>query len=149
MNDFLDEDEARIAAVLLPGKKIKELPDVALEHLQTYSEFLKKKLPKDLLLTGRESVGYFSWEEEFELNDSNDEEYEILRKQRASCRDEFLLIEVKGIDPEHNIVVIVSRVTDHKIFEIPLHDLAVCPPEEYFIIEDYGMWIANYNGVWA
>lgn len=146
MSVFLDEDEARVAAILFPGKKIKELPDVALKYLQTYSEFLKKKLPKGLLLTGRESVGYFSWEEEFELEDSSDEEYETLRKQRASCLDEFVLIEVMGVDPGHNILVKVSRVTDHKIFEIPLHDLAVCPPEEYFIIEDYSMWIANYNG---
>lgn len=146
MSIFLDEDEARVAAILFPGKKIKELPDVALKYLQTYSEFLKKKLPKGLLLTRRESVGYFSWEEEFELEDSSDEEYETLRKQRASCLDEFVLIEVMGVDPGHNILVKVSRVTDHKIFEIPLHDLAVCPPEEYFIIEDYSMWIANYNG---
>jgi len=150
MSDFLDEEETRIAAILFPGKKVKELPDVTLKHLQTYSEYLKKKLPKGLLLTGRESVGYFDWEESFEWDDDrHNKEYEKLRKERASYRDKFLFMEVKMIDPEDNIVVTVSRVTDQKIFDIPLHDLAVCPSEEFSIVDDYGFWVVNYEGAWV
>jgi len=148
IDDFeLDEDEQRIANILVPGKKIEDLPDVSFEMLEKYYQFLSQKLPGNLLLTGQESLGYFAWEEKFDLGYGTQEEYDQLRKQNASYHDKFQLIKFKNIDSIYGIMVAVLRISDNKKFDIPLADLEACDENsnEHVLIGDYSMWFDNYR----
>ena len=148
MDDFeCDDDEKRIANILVPGQKIDDLPDVSLEMLETYYQYLSQKLPLGLLLTGQESLGYFAWEEKFDWGYGSKKEYHRLKKQKASYHDKFKFIELKNIDSIYGIIAAVSRRTDHKKFDIPLADLEACDENsnEYVLLEDYSMWFVNYN----
>lgn len=129
MEDFeLDDDERRVANILVPGQKIEDLPDVSWEMLEKYYQYLSQKLPGDLLLTGQESLGYFAWEEKFEWGYGSKKEYNQLKKQQASYHDKFKLVALQNIDPVYGIVAAVLRITDNKKFDIPLADLEVgCP----------------------
>jgi len=147
----LDDDEKRIASILVPDQNIADLPDVSLEMLEKYYQYLSQKLPDNLLLTGQESLGYFAWEEKFDWGYGSEKEYDQLKKQRASYHDRFKLIELKNIDSTHGIVAAVLRINDNKKFDIPLADLEVCNEnsDEYVLLEDYSMWFVNYNGEWS
>jgi hypothetical protein len=148
--DF-EDDEKRIADILLPGQKIEDLPDVSLEMLEKYFQYLSMNLPNDLLLTGQESLGYFAWEEKFDFGYGSQKEYDQLRKQKASYHDKFKLLKLKNIDPGYGIIAAVSRISDNKKFDIPVVDLEACDENstEYVLLEDYSMWFANYNGEWS
>lgn len=147
MEDFeLDDDERRVANILVPGQKIEDLPDVSWEMLEKYYQYLSQKLPGDLLLTGQESLGYFAWEEKFEWGYGSKKEYNQLKKQQASYHDKFKLVALQNIDPVYGIVAAVLRITDNKKFDIPLADLEACDENsnEYVLLEDYSMWFVNY-----
>ena len=80
-DDYFDEQDLRVINILAPGreKELEDVPDVNQETLQSYASFLKNNLPEKFQLTGRESLGYFSWEERFEWGYSNQSEYKQLR----------------------------------------------------------------------
>ena len=142
----LDEDEKRVANILMPGQKVEELPEVTWELLEKYYQYLSEKLPAGLLLTGQESLGYFSWEERFDWGYGSPQEHEQLRKKQASYHDTFKLVRLKKIDPVYGIVVSVSRVDDYKEFDIPLADLESRKKSpQRTLIDDYSMWFVNYN----
>jgi len=154
MNEFeveFEEDEKRIADILAPGQKIEDLPDVSIEMLETYYQYLARNLPCGLLLTGQDAVGYFDWEEIFDFGYGSKNEYKRLKKYKASCYDKFKLIELKNIEPSHGIVVTVSRISDNKKFNIPLADLEVWDQDSngYVLVDDYVIWFVNYNGEWV
>lgn len=146
----LDDDEKRVAGILVPGQSIEDLPDVSLEMLEKYFQYLSQNLPSDLLLTGQESLGYFAWEEKFDWAYGSENEHKKLRKKRASYHDQFKLINLKSIDQNYGIIVTVSRTSDDKNFDIPLVDLEACDENsnEHVLVEDYSMWFVNYNGEW-
>lgn len=143
----LDDDEKRIAEILVPGQKIDELPDVSWEMLEKYYHYIKNKLPEGMLLTGQDSLGYFSWEERFEWGHGSEKEREQCRQHQASYQDTFTLLGLKNIDITVGIVATVLRGTDNKKFEIPLVDLVACKPtsRESVLLDDYSIWFINYS----
>lgn len=149
--DDFEESEKRIADILVLGERIEDLPDVSLEMLEKYFQYLSQNLPDNLLLTGQESMGHFAWEEKFDFGYGSQKEYDQLRKQKASYHDKFKLLRLKNIDPSFGIIAAVSRISDNKKFDIPLADLEACDENaiEYVVLEDYSMWFVNYNGEWV
>jgi len=150
VDDVIDfeDDEKRIADILVPGQKIEDLPDVSLEMLEKYFQYLSQNVKGNLLLTGQESMGYFAWEEKFDFGYGSQKEYDQLRKQKASYHDKFKLLRLKNIDPSYGIIAAVSRISDNKKFDIPLADLEACDENttEYMLLDDYSMWFVNYHG---
>jgi hypothetical protein len=62
MSDY-DEQSSRIKSVF----NLAEIPEVTEANLENYFGWLKRKLTFPLILTGVESMGYFSWEERYEF----------------------------------------------------------------------------------
>lgn len=143
----IDDDERRIMGILSPDKELDELPFVTAETLAMYHQFLVKHLTENILLTGRESAGYFSWEEKYEFGGGNEVEYKKLLHTKASYQETFQLIALSSVDDEWGSIAQVLRVRDKKKFDVPLADLEVCKKTEteWRIVEDYGMWMTNYQ----
>src|SRR5271163_8098 len=121
-----DDDFERICAILMPNQSIDkeeedfEPPDVRPEMLSRYQEFLLPKLPAGLQLTGREDLGYFSWEEQFVWGDGNPKNYKAIKKNRASCDDKFLFIKLLEWNERFGLIAEVKRISDKQQFTIPL-----------------------------
>lgn len=146
-NDGFGDDEKRIADILVSGKKIEELPDVSLETLEIYHQYLSKNLSMNFLLTGQDSFGFFSWEEKFDWGYGSQKEHDKLRKKRASYHDQFVFLGLENIDLDFGIIAQTTRITDNKKFKIPLTDLKACNENtnERALLEDYSMWFVNYR----
>jgi hypothetical protein len=151
--DSKNEDE-RISAILIPDKPFEieddeyvELPESSLEMLSRYHDFLLSKLPTGLKMTGREDLGYFAWEENFSSGDSNTEEYKAIKEQFASCNDKFEFIQLSLLSEEFGLMAEVKRISDRKIFLIPLVDLDVCNRKisEHQLVDDYSSWFVNFG----
>lgn len=151
--DSKNEDE-RISFILLPDQNFEaekdeyvELPETSLEMLTRYYHFLLDKLPAGLKMTGREDLGYFAWEECFIWGDVNDEEYEALKKQYTSCDDQFEFIRLSSLSEEFGLTAEVKRISDQKIFLIPLVDLDGCKKKtgEHQLVSDYSSWFVNFG----
>ena len=146
--DFeIDEESLRLIEILAPGQLLEEPPMVSAKTLAVYFEFLKTKLHGGLLITGRESMGYFAWEEFFEWGQGDKKEYKKIKKEKASYQDEFKLFKLELDDGIYGIIARVIRIRDKKSFAIPLVDLEVCKDDlpEWEIVEDYSSWIVNFN----
>ncbi len=85
MSDF-GEQEQRIAGIL--GED--EVPEVTDRTLKKYLVYLQKNLEFPCYLTGIED---FSWEERYVFGDSNQKEYEKLKKTQPSYKDTFECID--------------------------------------------------------
>lgn len=146
---YWDEQDARIINILYPeqAETLDDLPEVNEATLQVYYEYLKTHLSKKCTVTGRESVGYFSWEERFEWGQGSQAEYKKLKKTRGSYQDKYQLLKLLTFNQRDGIIVAVRRSKDGAWFEIPLGDLEVVDESHasWQLIEDYGMWICNYN----
>jgi len=145
---FVDQ-ELRIIDIIAPGQatKLDDLPNVSDETLTLYFDYLVANVSQKCVLTGRESMGYFSWEERFEWGEENAVEYDKLQKERGSYEDVYQLLKFISIASRDGIIVNVLRTSDKKKFNIPLGDLEVVEEKHdaWRLIEDYGMWICNYN----
>ena len=76
-------------------------------------------------LTGSDD---FEWEEFYIIGPGSKKEHEQLRKTHASCLDNFELIDfVYDADGDEGIHAQVRRVSDKKIFILPLDYLKVKP----------------------
>ena len=87
---FLEEEEARIFKILCPGEEIEgleELPKANSLFLEKYKDYLKSNLPEKILMTGREDMGYFSWEEKYTWGGGSSKEHDCLKKEKGSFRD--------------------------------------------------------------
>ena len=140
-----DEQFDRINSVF----GLSEIPEVTGRNLGKYFEYLKERLVCPCLLTGIESMGYFSWEERFEFGYGNQREYQRLRKERGSYQENYELqtladAKVKG---DFDIFVIVRRVPDNKRFTIPLSELKAVDEasENYQLLHDYTVWYVNWR----
>ena len=69
MNEYNDPQFERIKAVF----NTQEIPCVTGETLHRYFEYLKENLTCPCMLTGIESIGYFSWEERFSFGHGSKE----------------------------------------------------------------------------
>jgi hypothetical protein len=118
---------------------------VSKENLDRFYDYLSEHLKYPCTLTGMED---FSWEEPYVLGVFDQEEYEQLKKKRASYTDHFTLIKLEDIiDDIKGIRVKVKRTSDKKFFVLPLWDLKTVyrKDQNHQIIDDYSYWMTNYR----
>ena len=142
--------DLRVINILAPGQAntLENVPYLDVGTIQKYYHYLDNTLEKGLQLTGRESMGYFEWEGCFEWADSEPREYKRLKKMKASYTDRYEFSSLILNISSENIIAKVVRVSDQKIFDIPLEDLEVCNKANSLmdILEDYSYWYVNFGG---
>ena len=146
MSDY-DERCARIQSVF----QLDEIPEVTEKHLVHYFQWLKRQLTFPCLLTGIESMGYFSWEERYEFGYGSPKEYEKTKKKLGSYQENYELKSLDnakiGGDWDSDILASVVRVSDKKQFTIPLSELQAVAEssENYQLLNDYTVWYVNWR----
>ncbi len=134
----LDAQDARVAAIT------GELhPRVSDEILSKYQDYLGGNLIKPCRLTGIED---FAWEEVYILGIGDDQEYNELKKIRPSYTDEFDFIGFEDpFDVNEGLFVRVRRVSDKKLFPLPLAELEAIDESSgnYQLLRDYTVWFVN------
>ena len=147
-DDYFDQQDLRVINIVAPGKakELEDVPTVNQGTIKKYFQYLSLNLDEGLLLTGRESLGYFAWEEAFEWEGAKDHAYNQLRKKNGSYEDKYLLQSLHEIVDGTVIMASVLREVDKKAFNIPLEDLEVCSRDsvEYELLEDYSYWVVNF-----
>lgn len=134
-----DEEEKRIFEVLNFGDL-----SVNNENIEKYYNFLNEKIQLPCILTGRED---FDWEESYVFDNCNNEEYDRLKKDKPSYTDSFEFISLNhDLDDYKGIYANVKRLSDSKLFLIPLWDLEVLDDNDpnFLIISDYSFWMTNH-----
>ncbi len=140
LDEEYDEPEIARIKVILNSNDL----EVNEDNLDILKNELKSKLPKDLLLTGREP---FSWEERYLFFEKNDKEYNNKRLTTASFKDSFKLMGFNNhLELPYGLFVRIQRTTDNKQFVLPLCDLKTkdenSPHSQ--LLKDYSSWITNY-----
>lgn len=141
---MVDIKAARIRIAKVFG--MEDAPEVSIsrESLLTYRSYLLSRLDKQTVLTGRED---FLWEEFYVFGPGDKEEYEHLKKQRASYTDEFELIDIleKTVE-DHDLAAKVKRLSDGKKFDIGLSWLTAKKKktEAYQLLDDFATWVVNW-----
>lgn len=139
-----DEQEQRILQVF----DAEEVPPVEADTLRTYFNYLKENLEVPCLLTGIESMGYFSWEERYEFGYGSKADYERLRQERGSYRDQYALETFEAtLDVDWDILVKVRRTSDGQRFTVPLSELKAVDEtaENSQLLNDYTVWFVNWH----
>jgi hypothetical protein len=134
-----EEFEDRIKTIL--ETKIIEVDE---PNLNRYLQYLKKNIQKPCYLTGTEE---FLWEEDYLFGEGSQKKYEKLKKTQPSYTDVFTLVKFsEALSDVDGLLAEVQRVSDKKIFVLPLADLEVTDENSpnYKLIEDYLMWFLNY-----
>lgn len=134
-----EEFEDRIKTIL--KTKIIEVDE---PNLNRYLQYLKKNIQKPCYLTGTEE---FLWEEDYLFGEGSQKKYENLKKTQPSYTDVFTLVKFsETLSDVDGLLVEVQRVSDKKMFVLPLADLEVTDENSpnYKLIEDYLMWFLNY-----
>ena len=155
------EQEARLAAAQADYAQQKlrlqaifaapddQIPLVTEETLQIYLQHLRDNLTVPCLLTGIESLGYFSWEERYSFGYGSQAEYQRLRQTEASFRDQYELKSFAAtVDLDwDDIVVAVSRTSDGRKYTIPLSELQAVDKSsaQYQYLHDYTVWRVNWQ----
>lgn len=136
----LDKQERRMARIL--GSK--SVPSVNKKTLKTYRDHLKGNLKFPCYLTGIED---FPWEERYVFGFGSKAEYKELKKTQPSYTDTFELLGLDEIDVDDGILADVKRVSDKKVFTLPLADLEATEEESknYQLLHDYSVWFVNYR----
>jgi hypothetical protein len=141
MSNKLDPQDTRIVGIL--GGTV--IPDVNTKTLNRYLLYLKEHLQSPCHLTGMED---FPWEEKYVFGYGSEDEYEELKKTKASYTDEFLLLKLED-DPSdfYGIMAKVRRLSDQKQFTLPLADLEATSEKSpnYELLDDYSVWFVNYR----
>ena len=144
MSDY-DEQSSRIKSVF----NLAEIPEVTEANLENYFGWLKRKLTFPLILTGVESMGYFSWEERYEFGYGKKKDYERLKKERGSYKESYELktLDKVKIEQDWDILVPVVRISDKRRFTIPLSELQAADEnsENYQLLNDYTVWYVNWR----
>lgn len=135
-----DEEENRIKGVLRSD-------DISVneKNLQQFFNYLKEKIKIPCILTGMEG---FDWEEPYLLGGWSKKEYEKLKKTNPSYTDTFEFLSlIDEYDDWKGIYASVKRLSDNKLFNIPLWDLKVVDKKNsnYLIISDFSSWMTNYR----
>lgn len=141
----VDEQLERIKAIF----NAAEVPSVTNSTLRQYFEYLKANLASPCMLTGIESLGYFSWEERFSFGYGRKSEYERLRREKGSYHEQYELrtLEDATVDEDWDILVKVERIPHRKRFTIPLSELQAVDKNSnnYQLLEDYSVWYVNWR----
>ena len=133
----MDADEKRIHSIL--GDDTGR----TMRNAERYREYLLKHLSLPIAITGRED---FPWEEPYVFGGWDKKEYQKLKKTNPSYTDVFELQALEAPGADEDIIAKARRISDGKLFEIGLSWLC-CQDEEseaYTLLEDYGVWHANY-----
>ncbi|EAW38362.1 hypothetical protein [Lyngbya sp. PCC 8106] len=134
-----EEFEDRIKTILKT-----QIIEVDEPNLNRYLQYLKKNIQKPCYLTGTEE---FLWEEDYLFGEGSQKKYENLKKTQPSYTDVFTLVKFsETLSDVDGLLVEVQRVSDKKMFVLPLADLEVTDENSpnYKLIEDYLMWFLNY-----
>ncbi|ERT04784.1 calcium binding family protein [Lyngbya aestuarii BL J] len=134
-----EEFEDRIKTIL--ETKIIEVDE---PNLNRYLQYLQKNIQKPCYLTGSEE---FLWEEDYLFGEGSQKKYEKLKKTQPSYTDVFTLVKFsETLSDVDGLLAEVQRVSDQKMFVLPLADLEVTDENSpnYKLIEDYLMWFLNY-----
>lgn len=139
MNEF-DEQHNRIVEALSEATT----PEVNLENLEKYRDFLEANIELPCYLTGIED---FDWEEFYIFGPGDEEEYEELKKTRPSHADIFEFIGFSEmLSDNRGIFADVQRKSDGKKFVLPLADLRATDnnSKNYQLLHDFSVWLINY-----
>lgn len=134
----MDEQDKRIQDILGSNH------DRNIQNALKYFDYLKKAIKRPCHLTGSED---FPWEERYVLGGWDQKEYEELKKDNPSYKDEYELVELlEPEDGDEEIFAKVKRMKDEKIFEIGLSWLKCTDSKHmnYQLINDYAVWHDNY-----
>ena len=138
-----DYESARIRIAKVFG--MAEAPEVGKKSLMIYRSYLLQHLDKEAILTGRED---FLWEEFYVFGPGDNEEYEELKKTRASYTDTFALIDIlEETIGRHDLIAKVKRLSDGKKFEIGLSWLTTKTKktDAYKVLDDFATWVVNWQ----
>jgi len=136
----VDEEEGRINEILKTDNN-----SVSVENLTKYYDYLKSNLTQPFILTGMED---FDWEEPYLLGGWDEKEYEQLKETNPSYTDFFEFIDlIEEFDDWKGIYAKVKRISDNKIFDIPLWDLKGVDETNpnFQIVSDFSSWMTNYQ----
>lgn len=142
--DYEDVDFAELEPKIisiLGSKKIQ----VNWLNLQKYLAYLNKSIHKPCILTGNQE---FEWEEYYIFGPGTKKQHQKQRQTKASYIDRFKLINlIKEISESQGIMAEVERLSDKKIFIIPLYQLEEAEPTtaNYELIDNYVTWFENYQ----
>jgi hypothetical protein len=136
----MDKAEKRIAKAL----GAQEVPKVDEGNLLKYRKYLLEQMDKGTVLTGRED---FPWEEEYVIGPGNRAEYERLKKENPSYKDDYKLIDISEEEIEENdLVAQVERLSDKKCFKIGLSWLTTKHKKikDFQPLDDFATWVVNW-----
>jgi hypothetical protein len=140
----IDDQFERIKAVFCTA----EIPAVTGATLHIYFEHLKANLTCPCMLTGIESIGYFGWEERFMFGYGTQVEYQRLRREKGSYKEQYELrtLEDATVDEDWDILAQVERIPHRKRFTIPLSELEAVDENSnnYQLLNDYTVWRVNW-----
>lgn len=151
-SDLVEEDEyqddqiARVMKIL--GVDDDEEAGVNEESLTIYFEHLKAHLDLPCRVTGIEDTGCFGWEEYYNFGPGSEREYKQLRKEYASFRDFYDILDFnEDWDEEEGLSVHVKRLSDQKAFTLTLADLKCTDKKSLSarLLDDYAVWFVNYH----
>lgn len=114
-------------------------------NLQKYLIYLNNSIKKPCILTGNQE---FAWEKCYILVPSLKKQHDKLRQTKASSMDRFKLIRlVPEISESEGIMAEVERLSDQKVFTLPLYQLEEAEPitANYELIDNYVTWFENYQ----
>lgn len=136
----MDKEEKRIAKAL----GAQEVPGVDEGNLLKYRKYLLEQMDKGTVLTGRED---FPWEEKYLIVPGNRAEYERLKKENPSYKDDYKLIDISEEEIEENdLVAQVERLSDKKCFTIGLSWLTTKNKQskDFQPLDDFATWVVNW-----
>ncbi|MBI5412044.1 hypothetical protein HZA43_02600 [Candidatus Peregrinibacteria bacterium] len=142
MNKF-DKKIQRVKKILGSDEE----PIVNKKTLKIYLEYLKKNITLPCCLTGIED---FLWEEFYVLGPGDRDEYEQMKKTRASYTDVFRLVNFQDyISEDFGILVGIKRIlgVNQRHFILGLEWLKCTEKnsKNYQLIDDYSVWFCNYR----
>lgn len=133
----MDAQKARIHTVLGDDN------ERTMRNAMRYRDYLHKHLAFPVIVTGTED---FPWEEPYIFGGWDAREYKKLKKTNPSYTDTFELQALEPPDGHEDVVAKIQRVSDGKLFQIGLSWLC-CKDEDneaHELLDDYGIWHANY-----
>ena len=141
----MDIQENRIAQILADGDvDNEEMQEKSSETIVKYLHYLKKNIEFPCIVTGLED---FPWEEKYIFGHGNKKEYEKLKKDNPSYKDQFEILDFfEDEDYDEQIMVNVKRLSDQKEFILELDYLKAVDKKSknYQLLDDYSVWYVNY-----
>jgi hypothetical protein len=134
------EEEQLIRQIL----DCEDLP-VTEETQNKFYKYFQEHIKYPCIVTGTED---FSWEEPYVLGVFDDREYQQLKKTKPSYTDKYYLKEpVRIIDELYGIIFRVKRISDNRLFELPLWDLKTADKQDSntSLLKAYSFWMTNFR----